>query len=77
MFKMKTVGIFEAKNQFSALVAAVEEGETITLTRNGKPVAEIRPPSGNPVDAVRRVRESGGLRMNATELLDAISAGRR
>jgi prevent-host-death family protein len=74
---MRTVGIFEAKNQFSALVAAAEQGETITLTRNGKPVAEIRPPDGNPADAVRRVRESGGLRMNATELLAAIAAGRR
>ena len=74
---MRTVGIFEAKNQLSALVAAVERGETITLTRNGKPVAELRQPSTNPVDAVRRVRELRGLRMNATELLDAIAAGRR
>jgi prevent-host-death family protein len=74
---MRSVGIFKAKTQFSALVAAVEAGETILLTRNGKPVAELRPADGNPAEAVRRVRELGGLRMNTTELLDAIAAGRR
>jgi prevent-host-death family protein len=74
---MRTVGIFEAKNQLSALIAAVEHGETIILTRNGNPVAELRPAQVNQVEAVRRVREGGGLRMNTTELLDAIAAGRR
>jgi len=74
---MRTVGIFEAKNQLSALVAAVEHGETIILTRNGNPVAELRPTQANPVEAVRRVREGGGLRMSTSELLDAIAAGRR
>jgi prevent-host-death family protein len=35
--------MFEAKNKLSELVAAVEKGETVTLTRNGKPVAQIVP----------------------------------
>ncbi len=40
---MKSVGIFEAKNRFSELVAEVERGETVLLTRNGRPVAELIP----------------------------------
>ena len=38
---MRTVGIFEAKTRLSELVAEVEAGETILLTKNGRPVAEI------------------------------------
>jgi prevent-host-death family protein len=40
---MKTVGIFEAKTHFSALVTEVEAGETIVVTKKGKPVARIVP----------------------------------
>jgi prevent-host-death family protein len=35
--------MFEAKTQFSALVEAVRHGETILVTKNGKPVAQIGP----------------------------------
>ena len=38
---MRTVGIFEAKAQLSQLVQAVEDGEEVTLTRHGKPVARL------------------------------------
>lgn len=38
-----TVGTFEAKTHFSELIDCVLSGETITITRNGMPVAEIRP----------------------------------
>lgn len=40
---MRTVGIVEAKSRLSELVAEVEAGETVLLTRNGRPVAEIVP----------------------------------
>jgi prevent-host-death family protein len=43
MISMKTVGIFEAKTHFSALVTEVEAGETIVVTKKGKPVARIVP----------------------------------
>lgn len=35
--------IHEAKTQFSKLVAAVERGESVTICRNGRPVAECVP----------------------------------
>jgi prevent-host-death family protein len=37
------VSIAEAKNRLPQLIRAVEEGEHIIITRNGKPVAQIAP----------------------------------
>lgn len=37
------IGIFEAKNRLSELVAAVEDGGMVVLTRHGKPVAQLVP----------------------------------
>jgi prevent-host-death family protein len=39
----REVGAFEAKTHLSQLLDAVEEGETITITRHGKPVAALVP----------------------------------
>jgi len=38
---MKSIPIFEAKNRFSELIAAVEHGDQITITRRGVPVARL------------------------------------
>jgi len=38
---MKTVAIYEAKNHLSELLAAVEKGETVSITRRGRPVARL------------------------------------
>jgi len=48
---MKSVGIFEAKTHFSALVDDAMAGKTTIITRNGEPVAELRP-----IDAARKAR---------------------
>ena len=40
---MKTVSIVEAKSRFSSLVADVEAGEEIAVTRHGKVVARLVP----------------------------------
>jgi prevent-host-death family protein len=37
------VSIAEAKNRLPKLIRSVEAGETVVITRNGKPVAEIKP----------------------------------
>lgn len=36
---MKAIPVFEAKNRFSELIAAVEHGDRVTITRRGVPVA--------------------------------------
>ena len=38
---MKTVPVYEAKSRLSELLAAVEHGEQVTITRHGRPVARI------------------------------------
>jgi len=40
---MRTVQVVEAKAKFSALLAAVEAGEEIAITRHGRVVARIVP----------------------------------
>ncbi len=44
---MKTVGIFEAKTHLSELITSVEAGESVLITRNGSPVAELVPISSD------------------------------
>ena len=38
-----TINIHAAKTQLSQLVARAEKGETITIARDGKPVAQLGP----------------------------------
>ncbi|MGL5850588.1 MAG: type II toxin-antitoxin system Phd/YefM family antitoxin [Phycicoccus sp.] len=45
-----TVNVHEAKTHLSKLLERVEAGETITIARNGKPVAELVAP--HPVGVV-------------------------
>jgi len=40
---MKTIGMFEGKTRFSALIEAARNGETIIVTKSGTPVAQICP----------------------------------
>ncbi len=40
---MTTVSIKDAKNRLTELARAVEKGETITVTRNGRPVFDLVP----------------------------------
>jgi prevent-host-death family protein len=38
------VSIDEAKHRLAELICAVENGEQVVITRQGKPVAQIAPP---------------------------------
>lgn len=39
---MASYGVAEAKNKFTQLLDRVQAGESITITRHGKPVAELK-----------------------------------
>jgi prevent-host-death family protein len=39
----RTVGAFEAKTHFSALLEEIEQGREITITKHGRPVAKLVP----------------------------------
>lgn len=46
---MQSVGIYEAKTRFSALIELVEQGEEVRITRHGKEVVRMLPVRRRPV----------------------------
>lgn len=52
---MREIGSFEAKTHLSELLTAVEAGETITITRRGKPVARLVPVAPDRTAALARL----------------------
>jgi prevent-host-death family protein len=61
---MTTVSIKEAKNRLTALARLVEKGETVTVTRNGRPILDLVPhtkKSGLDLEAGREFLKSRGI----------------
>lgn len=82
------IGIYEAKTHFAQLIERVERGERVIITKRGKAVAEVRPPSGAPssdeferavarLEELRRNRPVRRRALTAADILDARSEGRR
>jgi prevent-host-death family protein len=44
---MREITVREANQNFSQVIAAAERGETIVVTKNGRPVAKITPQSAD------------------------------
>jgi prevent-host-death family protein len=84
---MTTVGSFEAKTKLAELLDKVESGETVTITRRGKPVAKLVPASADESERARRralVEEIRRWRVGkdrgagpGTTIRELIKAGRR
>src|SRR5579859_3375539 len=77
----KGVGISEAKMRLSALIARVQRGEEITITKHGAPVARLIPvgetAQRNPKQAAARIRElRRGLTLGDVRLHSLIEEGR-
>jgi prevent-host-death family protein len=66
----KTISQRELRNDSAAVMDAVERGETIVVTRNGNPIAELRPlRRGTFVPTAELMQACRGLpRMNLTQL---------
>lgn len=64
---MQTVPVHQAKDRFSALLQAVEEGEEIVITRHGRKIARIvREAEAAPSEAERdRIRQEAIDRLRA------------
>jgi prevent-host-death family protein len=80
---MREVGAFEAKTHLSELLAAVEAGEEVLITRRGKPVARLvpvgtrKPDYTAVMDEVRAFREEAATGWTIEEILSARDKGRR
>jgi prevent-host-death family protein len=53
---MRTAGVFEAKQRFSELIAAVEAGEEVRITRHGREVARLLPVRPKPVISEEQIQ---------------------
>ena len=79
---MNTYGAFEAKNRLSELLARVERGEEIVITRHGHAVARLVPAADFDCDsaqgAIDRIKELRSQRtLRDIDLKELIDAGRR
>lgn len=77
-----TIGAYEAKTRFSELLRRVQQGETVTITRHGMPVAVLAPPQPASHRSVAEVvAEMKELRKRLTlggiPLRELIEEGRR
>ena len=76
-----TVGAFEAKTHLSELLARVEAGEQVTITKHGRPVARLVPVTDAPgtrdwAEFWRRVDERRVKVPRGISIKDAIEEGR-
>ena len=78
---MPTVGSYQAKTKFSELVDRVKNGERITITRYGEPVAVLVPvesapasPIGEVIQGIKALREKSSL--GDLDLRELIEEGR-
>jgi len=51
----KKVSAFDAKTHLASLIRDVEEGQSFTITRRGKPVARLEPVSKISAETVREL----------------------
>ena len=83
---MSSVGAFEAKTKLAQLLDKVEQGETVTITRRGKAVAQLVPVKAddqqerlrNLIGEIKRWRvgKDRGAKPGST-IPELIKAGRR
>ena len=62
---MKTVSIAEVQERFEELAQDVEKGETVTVTRDGKPFFDIVPREDG--GEVKPVTKRGGVNLEAMQ----------
>lgn len=81
---MREIGAFEAKTHLSELLVAAEQGESVTITRRGMPVAKLVPVAGpGRAEALRRLSglrtrlAQQGVSLSAEDILSARDEGRR
>ncbi|HRK95205.1 MAG TPA: type II toxin-antitoxin system prevent-host-death family antitoxin [Rhodospirillales bacterium] len=78
---MREVGAYEAKTHLAALLEDVARGETIVITRRGRPVARLVPATDKDdvaeVIARMKVAREARAPMSTAEILEARDEGRR
>jgi prevent-host-death family protein len=68
---MKIVSIRDAKNRLTELARTVENGETIVVTRNGRPVLDLvphKPHRGLCLEALTQFKKRNGIKRTLTSM---------
>ena len=68
---VKTVSIRDAKNRLTELARSVESGETIVVTRNGRPILDLvphKPQSGLRLEALAEFKKRNGIKRVMTSM---------
>jgi prevent-host-death family protein len=78
---MKQVGVYDAKTHLAKLLDEVERGETVTITRHGRPVAKlvsVSPRELTVEEAIKELQEFGRKHpLRGLKIKDLIEEGRR
>jgi prevent-host-death family protein len=79
---MSTVSAYEAKTHLPRLIRAVERGETVIITRHGKPVAQLGPIKDRREDVAEAIEDLKGLRrrlpkVSVDEIIASIHEGHK
>ena len=80
---METVGVYEARIHLPRLLDRVARGESLTITRRGRPVARLVPVEDDELSrgrrAARRIldRRKRLKRASLSELLETVHEGHR
>ena len=80
---MDTVGAYDANTDLARLLDRVARGETLTITRRGRPVARLVPVEDDELSRIRRAagrileRRKHLNRASLSELLETVHEGHR
>ena len=79
---MEVIGAFEAKTHLGELLDRAERGESITITRHGKPVAQLIPVAASEkrdrAEVIREMLNFGkGRKLKGASIKEMIDEGRR
>jgi len=78
---MKQVGVYAAKTNLPRLIEEVERGETVTITRHGKPVARLVPVDRSREDVSALIEtileERAGRSLGGLTIKELINEGRK
>jgi prevent-host-death family protein len=80
---METIAAFEAETHLGELLDKVERGECVTITRCGKPVAQLVPaaapaPDRDRAEVIRDLLAFGkGRKLDGSSIREMIDEGRR
>lgn len=81
---MQTFGIYEAKTRLNELLKRVQQGERLTITNRGIPIAELIPSAAGErsrvaqaIDTIKTLRRKSKISVSAAELKSFRESGRR